>query len=52
MLQLVDVKHRVGLWVSKAWPEVLGSLVACAEADVPVSILPLQGTQRVSGPFP
>ena len=52
MLKLLDVKHRVGLRVSKARPEVTGSFLACTETDVPVSIFPLQGTRRVSCPFP
>lgn len=36
MLKLLDVKHRVGLWVSKAWPEVTGSLMDCTKTDVPM----------------
>lgn len=44
VLKVLYVKLMVSLWVSKAWPEVMGSLLACADTDVPESIFPLQGT--------
>lgn len=47
MLKLLYVKLMMSLWVSKAWAEVMGSLLACTETVVPESIFPLQGTCRV-----
>jgi len=52
MLKLLNVKQIVGLQVSRAWPEVTGSLLASTETEVPVSIFPLWRMWRVSGPSP
>lgn len=52
VLRLLHVQHMVGLGVSKAQPEVTGSLLACTKTEVPASISPPQGTGRVSGSFP
>lgn len=47
MLELLYVKLMVSSWVSKAWPEVTRSLLACNGTGVPESLFPLQGTCSV-----
>lgn len=51
MVELLDMKLVVGLWVSEAQPEVMGSLLACAETDVPAPIFPPQGHRGFQVPF-
>lgn len=47
MLKWLYMKLMVRLWMNKAWPEVMGSLLASTETDVPESIFPMQGLRPV-----